>query len=81
MPDDAKVIPGHGPLSDKAGLRAFSDMLKGTSAAVQKEISAGRTAEQVKAGNVLAAWTDWGKDWFVDANGFAEMLYNDLKRK
>ncbi|MGZ4808516.1 MAG: MBL fold metallo-hydrolase [Thermoanaerobaculia bacterium] len=81
LPDDSKVIPGHGDLSDKAGLRRFNDMLKGTSAAVQKEIAAGKTVEQVKADNVLAAWADWGKDWFVDANGFAEMLYNDLKRK
>ena len=30
LPDDAKVIPGHGPLSDKAGLRAFAEVLRGT---------------------------------------------------
>ena len=81
LPDDVKVIPGHGELGDKASLRRFADMLRGTSAAVEKEIKAGKTIEQVKAGNVLAQWADWGKDWFVDANGFAEALYRDLTRR
>ncbi len=81
LPEDVKLIPGHGELSDKAGLRRFNDMLKGTSAAVQREINAGKTIDQIKAGNVLAQWNDWGKDWFVDANGFAEMLYKDLAKK
>ena len=76
-----KLIPGHGELSDKTGLRRFNDMLKGTPAAVQSAIKASKTIEQVKADNVLAAWADWGKDWFVDANGFAEMLYKDLAKK
>ena len=81
LPDDVKVIPGHGELGDKASLRRFADMLRGTSAAVEKEIKAGKTLEQVKADNVLAQWADWGKDWFVDANGFAASLYRDLTRK
>lgn len=81
LPDDVKVIPGHGELSDKAGLRKFADMLKGSSAAVQSAIKSGKTLDQVKADNVLAQWADWGKDWFVDANAFAEMLYKELSRK
>jgi glyoxylase-like metal-dependent hydrolase (beta-lactamase superfamily II) len=81
LPDDVKVIPGHGELSDKAGLRRFVDMLKGTTAAVQAAIKAGKTVEQVKAEKILAQWDDWGKDWFVSSEGFAEMLYRDLSRK
>ena len=43
MPDDAKVIPGHGPLSDKAGLRAFAEVLRGTSGRrAERAIKAGR---------------------------------------
>jgi cyclase len=80
LPADAKVIPGHGPLSDKAGLAAFGAMLRGTSAAVEAAIKAGKTLDQMKADNVLAQWDSWGKG-FVKSDGFVEMLYKDLSRK
>lgn len=81
LPDDVKVIPGHGELSDKAGLRAFVEMLRGTSGAVEKAIKSGRTLEQMKSDKILAQWDDWGKDWFVNSEGFTEALYKDLTRK
>jgi cyclase len=81
LPDDVKVIPGHGALSDKAGLRAFAEMLRGTSGAVEKAIKSGRTLQQMKTDKILAQWDEWGKDWFVNSEGFTEALYNDLTRK
>jgi cyclase len=78
LPDDVKVIPGHGELSDKAGLRRFVEMLRGTSGAVEKAMKAGRTLDQMKADKILAQWDDWGKDWFVNSDGFTEMIYRDL---
>jgi cyclase len=82
LPDNVKVIPGHGDLSDKAGLQRFGDMLKGTSGTVERAIKAGRTLDQMKADKLLAQWDDWGpKDWFVSTDGFTEMIYKDLSRK
>jgi len=75
--DDVKVIPGHGPLSDKAGLRAFDDMLKGTSSAVENAIRAGKTADQMKQEKVLAPWDPWGLG-FISNDRFIDMLYADL---
>ena len=75
--DDVKVIPGHGPLSDKAGLRAFDDMMKGTSSAVENAIRAGKTADQMKQEKVLAAWEPWGKS-FISTDRFIDTLYADL---
>ncbi len=56
IPDDAKVIPGHGPLGTKADLEAFLAMLKETSAIVEKEIGEGKSLEQLQKENVLAAY-------------------------
>ncbi len=82
LPDDVKIIPGHGDLSDKAGLRRFADMLRGSSAAVERAIKAGRTLDQMKADKILAQWDDWGPPgWFQSSEGFTEMLYRDLSRK
>ncbi|MDQ3283569.1 MAG: MBL fold metallo-hydrolase [Acidobacteriota bacterium] len=77
IPDDAKVIPGHGPLSDKAGLRRFLEMLRGTTAAVQKAIAAGKSLDQMKADHVLAQWEEWGKG-FVNTDTYTEWVYRDL---
>ena len=81
LPDDVKIIPGHGPLGDKKALRAFADMLEATTTAVDKEVKAGKTLDQIKADNVLAPWTDtWGKGG-VPADRYLEMLFNDLSRR
>ncbi|HEV7765951.1 MAG TPA: MBL fold metallo-hydrolase [Thermoanaerobaculia bacterium] len=80
IPADTKVIPGHGPLGDRDSLRKFGEMLKGTSAAIQAALDAGKTVEQMKSEKVLAAWEDWGKG-FVKTDRFVELLHRDLSRK
>ncbi|HEV7240337.1 MAG TPA: MBL fold metallo-hydrolase [Thermoanaerobaculia bacterium] len=79
VPDDAKIIPGHGPLSDKAGLRNFGTMLKDTLAAVQAGVAAGKTAEQLKSEKVLAAWDSWGTG-FIKADRWIDTIYDELSR-
>src|SRR5262249_29947927 len=49
VPADAKLIPGHGPLSTVKELKEFHEMLVETSGIVEKAIAAGKTLEQVKA--------------------------------
>jgi glyoxylase-like metal-dependent hydrolase (beta-lactamase superfamily II) len=80
IPDDAKVIPGHGPLSDKAGLKKFLEVMKGTSAAVQKGIAAGKTLDQLREEKVLEPWEEWGKG-FIKTDVFIETLFKSLSKK
>ena len=78
--DDTKIIPGHGPLGDKVALRAFADMLRGTTDAVAAALKAGKTLDQMKADKILANWDKWG--WqFIPTERYIEVLYNDLSRK
>jgi cyclase len=79
VPDDVKVIPGHGMLSDKAGLRAFLEMLKGTWAAVDSGRKSGKTLEQLKAENVLAPWEWYGKG-FITTDRWLELLYSETAK-
>ncbi len=79
LPDDAKVIPGHGALSDKAGLRAFAEALRGTTKAVATALAAGKTLDQMKAENILAPWDSWGKG-FIKTNAWLETLVNEAKK-
>jgi len=80
--DKTKIIPGHGPLSNRAELRAYRDMLATISQRVKKMIAEGRKLEDITASGVSADFDEkWGKG-FIKANKFAEMLaMNLLNRK
>ena len=43
-----KIIPGHGPLSSKAELKAWHDMLVEIRAAVKKQADAGKSLDAIK---------------------------------
>jgi cyclase len=77
LPPDVKVIPGHGALSNLDDVRAFTKMLKETSAVVQKAIHEHKTVEQMKQEKILAPWVKWSGD-FIDSDKFIETLYNSL---
>src|SRR5713226_2086236 len=77
LPADVKVIPGHGALSNLDDVRAFTKMLKETSAVVQKALNDHKTLEQMKQEKILAPWAKWKGD-FVNDDAFIETLYNSL---
>jgi len=77
LPADVKVIPGHGDLSNLEDVRAFTKMLKETSAVVQTAINAHKTLDQMKQEKILAPWEKW-KNGFISEDAFIETLYNSL---
>jgi len=77
LPADVKVIPGHGALSNLDDVRAFTKMLKETSAVVQKALSEHKTLDQMKKEKILAPWEKFSGD-FVNTDAFIETLYNSL---
>jgi glyoxylase-like metal-dependent hydrolase (beta-lactamase superfamily II) len=79
IPADAKVIPGHGPLSDVAGLRKFHAMLVATTAIVDKQMKAGKKLDQIQAQGFPAEWQEWGKG-FINTRTWIETIYNSLKK-
>src|SRR5215813_7458734 len=77
VPDDVKIIPGHGPLATKDDLRKFIQMLKETSAAVQDGIKQGKTLDQLKKDKVLAKGDSYGQS-SIKTDVFTEILYDSL---
>ena len=77
MPDDAKVIPGHGTLTGKAGVVKFRDMLKATFALVEQGVNAGKSLEQLKADKVLETWDSWGKG-FITTDFWIETIHKEV---
>jgi cyclase len=77
LPADAKVIPGHGALSDKAGVAKFRDMLQATFAAVEQGVNAGKSLDELKAGKVLEKWDSWGQG-FIKTDAWIDTLHKEL---
>jgi glyoxylase-like metal-dependent hydrolase (beta-lactamase superfamily II) len=67
-----KIIPGHGPLSAKADLAAFRDMLVDCRARVAEALAAGQTAAQMKADELLADYEEWS--WSISTERFLDTL-------
>jgi cyclase len=80
VPDDVKIIPGHGPLGTKDDLRKFITMLKETSAAVEAGIKQGKTLAQLKQEKVLGKWDSFGQS-FIKTDMFTEILYDSLTKQ
>ncbi len=77
LPADVKVIPGHGALSNLDDVRAYTKMLKETSAVVEQALAAHKTLAQMKQEKILAPWDKFSGE-FVNSDVFIETLYNSL---
>lgn len=79
--DDAKIIPGHGPLANKAMLQAYVQMLATLRDKVTALVNAGKTLEEVVAAKPTQEFdAQWGNG-FLKPDDFARLLYMDLARK
>ena len=80
IPEGAKLIPGHGPLSTVKELKEFHEMLVETSVIVEKAIAAGKTLDEVKAAGLPERWKSWSVPSLNTAR-WLEILYRGLQRK
>jgi hypothetical protein len=77
--NSTKIVPGHGPLADKAALTKFRDMLVTVRDRVQKLKTSGRKLEDVIAENPTKDFDPtWGKGFLPPAM-FIGLVYNTLR--
>jgi len=78
--DQTRVIPGHGPLSDKQGLRAFRDMLYTVAGHMREAIDAGRSVEAIVASKPTAEFDAvWGQG-FIKPDDWVALVYGVMTR-
>jgi len=80
VPENAQLIPGHGPLSTLKELKEFHEMLVETSGIVEKAIAAGKTLDEIKAAGLPDKWKSWAVPT-LPTGRWLELLYNGLKPK
>ena len=79
VPADAKVIPGHGPLSTRADLERFHAMLVASTDVVRRRMKAGESLEKIQAEGLPAELAPWGKG-FVDTKTWILTIHDSLAR-
>jgi glyoxylase-like metal-dependent hydrolase (beta-lactamase superfamily II) len=79
VPADAKIIPGHGPLSSKADLEKFHRMLVETTEIVQKKMKAGKALAAIQAEGLPDEWKDWGSG-FIKTDTWLATVYESLDK-
>ena len=77
LPADAKVIPGHGPLSSVDDLKTYHRMLTECVAAVKAGKDAGKSVEDIQAAGLPDEWEGWGSG-FINESVFITSIFESL---
>jgi cyclase len=76
-----RIIPGHGPMSNAAELKAYRDMLATVSGRVKALVAQGKKMEEIVAAKPSAEWDEKLGNGFIKTPKFAEMLARPLLKR
>ena len=77
LPDGAKIIPGHGPLSTRKELEEFHEMLVDTTTTIREAIEAGKTIQEIKEQGLNKRWQSWGEG-FINTSRWIDIVHNSF---
>ena len=78
--DNTRIIPGHGPLSDKQGLQGYLEMLETVRDRMNKLIAEGISLEEIIELKPNADYDAALGNGFINPEQFLRILYSDLKQ-
>lgn len=73
------VIPGHGSITDQAGLKAYLSMLRDIRERVQAGLAAGQSVEEIIANRPTAAYDEGRSGGFISADSFVRTVASSLR--
>jgi len=76
--ESTRIIPGHGPLADRARLKAYRDMVVALRDRIRAELAAGKTLEQLLAAKLT---TPYEKDFPAGHERFVRLAFQELSRR
>ena len=77
-PSRTVIIPGHGPVSDKGGLTAYTNMLETISNRMRKMIAEQSSLEQILAAKPTKDFDEEYGNGAIKYAAFVEMPYKDM---
>ena len=80
IPADAKLIPGHGPVSTLDDLKTYRQTIVETTDIVRQGITGGKTLEQLKKEGLPAKYASWGTG-FIKTDRWIETIFNSYSKQ
>ena len=77
--DETKIIPGHGPLANRADVLTTVAMLKAAKASVGKLVSAGKSDDEILKANPLAPFESYSWN-FITTKKMTEQVLESFKK-
>ena len=72
--DKTRIIPGHGPLSNKTEMKVHRDMIAAIAGRVKEMVAAGRKLDDIMAANLTAPYDERYGKGFIKGPKFIEIL-------
>lgn len=76
IPADAKLIPGHGAISNLSDLKTYHQMLVDTTSIVRKRMDEKKSLDEVKKAGFPDKYKDWASG-FINADTWIETIYKE----
>jgi glyoxylase-like metal-dependent hydrolase (beta-lactamase superfamily II) len=77
--EETKIIPGHGPVTNRATLKAYRDMLETLRDRVKAARASGKTLEQAVAMGLSKEWDAGFGTGFINSEGIITSIYRSLE--
>lgn len=78
LDDETKIIPGHGPVTDRARLMAYRDMIVAIRTRVNKAKSSGNSLEETLSMGLTKEWDAEFGQGFIDPSEIVTAIYRSL---
>lgn len=78
--DKTQIIPGHGPLSNKAELQAYRDLVATVAQRIREQRRAGKTDDQIRTAGLAADYDAKYGGGFIKPERFVQMMLDAVPR-
>jgi glyoxylase-like metal-dependent hydrolase (beta-lactamase superfamily II) len=79
LPQDIKIIPGHGSLANRGDLKAFIEGVEESVEIIRKGIKDKKTLDELKAAGMPSAFDSWGSG-FINTDRWIGIVHESLTR-
>ncbi|MCX6123962.1 MAG: hypothetical protein NTV34_04330 [Proteobacteria bacterium] len=80
LPENARVVPGHGPLSNKRDLEQYIQMITSSISIVKGAIKKGKTLEQIQKQGLPEKWASFSHGYRTTDQGL-QSVYQSVQEK
>ncbi|MBN2010704.1 MBL fold metallo-hydrolase [candidate division KSB1 bacterium] len=77
LPNDTRLIPGHGRVTTMDEFKLYIDMIESTMKIIKAEMDKGKNLKEIQDADVLQGWNEWGTYFtMINKNSWINNVYS-----